>query len=125
VAERRIICDNFKRVNRRSKDNTTKEDKMECIDRKFKISATSLKSGKEYTQANAVVFLAKDELLPDLLDRYYAMCVEHKVDARQLLGVALLKERVVAWQRKNIKKVHLPDVEEGKEEKRVCKDNIV
>jgi len=98
---------------------------MECIDRKFRIAATSLKSGKEYTQANAVIFLAKDALLPDLLDRYYAMCVEHKVDERQLLGIALLKERVVAWQRKNIKKVHLPDVEIGKEEKRVCKDNNV
>jgi len=100
-----------------------KRGKMECIDRKFKTSATSLKSGKEYTQADSVVFLAKDALLPDMLDMYYAMSKAKGVDARQLLGIALLKERVVAWQRKNIKHVHLPDVEEGKEEKRVCKDN--
>lgn len=98
---------------------------MEAIDRKFRIAATSLKSGKEYNQSNAVVFLAKDALLPDLLDKYYELCIQKNVDARQLLGVILLKERVVAWQRKNIKKVHVPDVEEGKEEKRVCKENSI
>lgn len=97
--------------------------KMECIDRKFKTEAVSLKSGKKYTQANSVLFLAKDALLPDLLDVYYAMSKTKGVDERQLLGIALLKERVIAWQRVHVKQVHMPDVEEGKEEKRVCKDN--
>lgn len=99
--------------------------KVEAIDRKFQIAAVSLRSGKKYTQANAVLFLAKDELLPKLLDEYHRLCAEAKVDERQLLGIALLKERVIAYQRSNIKKVHLPDVEPGKEEKRVCKDNKV
>ena len=99
--------------------------KMEAMDRKFKIDAVSLKSGKKYTQGNAVLFLVKDTLLPDLLDKYYELCVAKGVDEKQLLGVALLKERVVTWQRKNINKVHLPDVEPGKEEKRVCKDNNI
>jgi UV DNA damage repair endonuclease len=95
----------------------------EVIDRKFKIDAISLNTGKKYTHNNSVLFLAKDELLPKLLDKYHELCVEAKVDNRQLLGVSLLKERVIAWQRKNIKKVHLPDVSEGKEEKRICKNN--
>lgn len=96
---------------------------MECIDRKFKIAATSLKSGKKYSQANAVLFLTTDALLPELLDKYYDLAYVRGTDDRQLTGIKLLKERVVAWQAVNAKKVHLPDVEEGKEEKRVCKPN--
>ena len=97
---------------------------MECIDRKFKIAATSLRSGKKYSQANSVLFLAKDALLPELLDKYYDLAYAKGADERQLKGIRLLQERVAAWQKVNEKKVHLPDVEEGKEEKRVCKKNF-
>lgn len=96
---------------------------MEVIDRKFKFKAVSNKSGKVYTEKNALVFLLKDALLPDLLDAYIGLCGRAQVDERQLLGMQLLKDRVLAWQRKNQKKVHMPDVEAGKEEKRVCKPN--
>ena len=96
---------------------------MECIDRKYRIAAVSLKSGKKYTQANAVLFLVKDALLPELLDRYYDLAHAKGADDRQLIGITLLKARVIAWQKSNEKKVKLPDVEEGKEEKRVCKEN--
>lgn len=96
---------------------------MEIIDRKFKFSAESLHTGKKYSQKDAVVFLAKDALLPDVLDFYEKKAIEMGTDARQITGIALLKERVLAWQRKNIKKVHLPDVDAGKEEKRVCRPN--
>ena len=100
-----------------------KENKMEVIDRKFKFVAISNKSGKKYTEKNALVFLLKDALLPDLLDVYIGLCVKAEVDERQLLGMQLLKDRVMQWQRANQKKVHKPDVEVGKEEKRVCKAN--
>lgn len=96
---------------------------MEKIDRKFTINAKSIKTGKKYTQSNAVLFLAKDALLVPLLDHYYALCVQHKVDERQVKGVALLRERVSKYQEKHVKKVHLPDIEAGKEEARVCKPN--
>ena len=96
---------------------------MERIDRKFKFVAVSEKSGKKYTQNNAIVFLVKDALLPDLLDKYLELCLKAKVDERQITGVSLLKERVMAWQRANMKKVKLSDVENGKEELRVCKQN--
>jgi hypothetical protein len=97
----------------------------QVVDRKFKFTAISNKSGKKYTQANAVLFLVKDSLLPNLLDEYYELCRNAGVDNRQLKGVQLLKDRVLTWQRMNIKKVSIPGVEEGKEEKRVCKDNNV
>jgi hypothetical protein len=97
---------------------------MERIDRKFKFIAVSEKSGKEYTEKDAMIFLIKDALLPDLLDKYYQLSVEKGVDKRQLEGIRLLKDRVLAWQRANIKQVKLPDIETGKEEKRVCKANI-
>ena len=96
---------------------------MERIDRKFKFVAVSEKSGKKYTQANAIVFLVKDALLPDLLDKYLGLCSKAGVDQRQMTGVLLLKERVLAWQRKHETKVHIPDVQIGKEELRVCKAN--
>ena len=96
---------------------------MEVIDRKFKFVAISNKSGKKYTEKNALVFLLKDALLPDMLDNYMGLCSQRGADERQLLGLRLLKDRVMKWQRANEKKVHLPDVQEGEEEKRVCRKN--
>lgn len=93
------------------------------IDKKFTFVATSIKSGNEYTERNAMIFLLKDALLPDLLDHYINLCVKNKVGTPQIKGIELLKERVLNWQRKHIKKVKLPDVGEGKEEKYICKPN--
>ena len=97
--------------------------KMEKIDRKFKFTAVSEKSGKKYTQNNAVVFLAKDAFLPELLDEYYKICLRNGVDMRQLEGIGLLKVRITKYQNTHEKLVKFPDVEQGKEEKRVCKPN--
>ena len=96
---------------------------MEVIDRKFKFKAVSVKSGKIYTEKNAMVFLLKDALLPDMLDAYTALCIAKGCKGAQSRGLALLKDRVMVWQRANMKKVKLPDVEEGLEEKRICKPN--
>lgn len=97
---------------------------MGPLDRKFKIVAFSVESGKKYTDHNGVLFLAKDKLLPRLLEKYIELCEENKVDERQIKGIELLKERVEIWQEKNLLKVKLPDVKVGKEEKRVCKSNF-
>lgn len=96
---------------------------MEAIDRKFKITAVSKKSGKTYTEKEGILFLVKDALLPDLLDRYIELCVQNNVDERQIKGAQLLKDRVLKYQRLNMQKVKFPDVAEGKEEKKVCKPN--
>jgi len=99
-------------------------DKMaEIVDRKFKFTAISNKSGKKYTEKNAIVFLVKDSLLPNLLDKYIELCSQAQVDERQLKGMQLLKDRVMTWQRSNASKVHKPDVAEGPEERRICKAN--
>jgi hypothetical protein len=95
----------------------------EAIDRKFKFTAVSLNSGKKYTQNNAVVFLAKDALLPALLDKYEQLCIDSNVGSLQIDGVRLLKDRVLYYQRMNQKLVKHPDVGSGKEEKRICKSN--
>jgi hypothetical protein len=95
----------------------------ECIDRKFKFTAISNKSGRKYTEKNALVFLVKDSLLPNMLDKYIELCGQAQVDERQLKGMQLLKDRVMAYQRKYPHKVAKPDVDEGKEEKRVCRAN--
>lgn len=102
---------------------TVRRDKMEVIDRKFKFKALSVKSGKVYTEKNAMVFLIKDALLPDLLDKYMELCSAKGADERQMRGLTLLKDRILKWQRANEKKVHLPDVDVGKEERRICKPN--
>jgi hypothetical protein len=96
---------------------------MEKIDRKFSFVATSIKSGKNYTHRDAIVFLAKDALLPDLLDKYVELCAQKGAGEQQIKGAQLLKDRVLKYQRINMQKVKLPDVEEGKEEKKVCKRN--
>lgn len=95
----------------------------EVIDRKFKFKAVSNKSGKVYTERDGVLFLVKDKLLPRLLGKYKELCAQEGADERQILGLDLLIDRVMKWQRKNEKKVHMPDVEPGKEEKRICKPN--
>lgn len=96
---------------------------MEVVDRKFKIIAVSIKSEKKYTEKNALLFLLKDALLPDMLDHYFYLLSERHADERQLEGIRLLKDRVLRWQRANPKKVKLPDIERGEEERRVCKAN--
>jgi hypothetical protein len=96
---------------------------MEAIDRKYRFKAVSLASKREHTHADAVLFLAKDQLLPALLEKYIELCRDNGVADSQIKGVTLLKERVLTFQRRNINKVQLPDVGDGKEEKRVCKPN--
>ena len=96
---------------------------MECIDRKYRFKAVSVASGKQHTQSDAVLFLAKDKLLPALLDKYIELCRDNGVGDTQIKGVELLMDRVLTYQLRNINKVRLPDVGDGKEEKRVCKAN--
>lgn len=96
---------------------------MEAIDRKYRFKAVSVVSGRIHTQVDAVLFLAKDALLPALLEKYMELCRDNGVGDSQIKGVALLKDRVMTYQRRNINKVRVPDVGDGKEEKRVCKPN--
>lgn len=95
----------------------------EVIDRKFKFKAVSIHSGKQFTEKNAIVFLAKDALVPALLKYYEQLCRTQECDERQIKAVELLRERVEKYQAMYPRKVSFPDVAEGEEEKRVCKPN--
>lgn len=102
---------------------------MEAIDRKFFFQAWPTKEAigrrveATYTEANAVVFLAKDVLLVPLLEYYLRLCGQYHVDDAQTKGVRLLIGRVETWQKANLDKLKLPDVDPGPEADRVCAPN--
>lgn len=79
------------------------------IDRKFKIQATATRSGKHYTEENAVLFLAKDRAFALTLPDYVRHCKEVGAAPEQVRAAELLTERVLAFQAANETKV--PDVD--------------
>ena len=79
------------------------------IDRKFKIHATAHRSGKTYTEENAVLFLAKDRAFALTLPDYVRHCKELGAAPEQVRAAELLAERVAEFQRTNETKV--PDVD--------------
>lgn len=79
------------------------------IDRKFKISATANRSGKHYTEQNAVLFLAKDRAFALTLPDYIRHCREVGAAPEQIQAAELLLERVLKFQSENETKV--PDVD--------------
>ena len=62
---------------------------MEAVDRKFKILAVCTEHGHVYTEANSVVFCAKDATLPAVLRFARDQCQRMGADARQLTGYQL------------------------------------
>ena len=79
------------------------------LDRKFTISATAIKSGKHYTEENAVLFLAKDRAFALTLPDYVRHCKELGAAPEQVRAAELLLERVVQFQLTHETKV--PDVD--------------
>lgn len=86
---------------------------MEPVERKFTFVATSLEHGRQHTEADAMVFLAKDRALPNTLRFYRQECIRLGAAPRQLDGIELLIERVECWQRENPDQLKVPDVDEG------------
>lgn len=84
---------------------------MEPIDRKFTIRAMCREHAHAHTEADSVLFLAKDRALPATLRFYHEECVRLGVDERQLEGVRLLIERVERFQTEHTEIVKLPDVD--------------
>lgn len=96
---------------------------MEKIDRKFSILARSREHGNQHTEDDAVLFLAKDKALPETLRFYREECERIGADARQLLGIALLCERVETYQRLHPERLKVPDVDESPEGDRIVRPN--
>lgn len=85
------------------------------IDRKFRINAISEKSGKVYSEKEAMLFLAKDKALPNTLRFYMAECERIGADPGQIESVRLMIERVEKYQRENPELAKIPDVDPAKE----------
>ncbi len=81
------------------------------IDRKFKINATSISSGKSYDETTAVLFLARDKGFLKTLPHYLAACIEVGADEHQIRAVELMTERVAAYQRDHPGEAKVPDVD--------------
>ncbi len=85
------------------------------IDRKFQILATSRKSGKTYTDNEAVLFLAKDKAFLRTLPDYKRHCIELGADEAQLHCIDLLTARVITYQETHPDEVKVPDVDANQE----------
>lgn len=84
---------------------------MENIDRKFKIIAHCKAHQHRYTEANAVLFVAKDKAFLAVLPEYRRICQELGAKEDQLKGIDLLIERVKRFQAENPDKIKVPDVD--------------
>lgn len=95
---------------------------MEDLDRKFIFTATKTKDGVTVTQKEAIIFLAKDNLLIPTLTYYKELCIRSGASDEQVVGVDLLINRVLTWRNCNQDKLKYPDI--GDEEAEyVCKPN--
>lgn len=83
----------------------------EPIDRKFTFTAACCEHGHEHSHFDAMIFLAKDKLLPDTLRYYQNRCQEEGASAEQLQGIGLLIERVQLWQAAHPDRIKIADVD--------------
>jgi hypothetical protein len=88
---------------------------MEPVERKYSFTARCLEHAGVHlhTEADAVVFLAKDRALPDTLRCYATIARSLGAEPRQLEGIRLLIARVERWQAEHPEMLKVADVEPG------------
>lgn len=86
------------------------------IDRKYRIAAVNPVSGAAHSEADSVLFLAKDKALPNTLRAYFAECTALGAHSEHLESISLLIERVELYQKHIEAKV--PDTNRPAEIKR-------
>jgi hypothetical protein len=96
---------------------------MERIDRKFTITATCTEHDHTFTEIDSVLFLAKDKALPATLQFYRAECERIGAGLYQLMGIDLLIQRVLRFQRERPDLVKVPDVDDTKEGRAIILPN--
>lgn len=96
---------------------------MEDLDRKFTFVATKVKDCTNVTQEEAIIFLAKDNLVLPMLKYYLNMCLRNPVSDAQIKGVKLLIGRVEKWRHEHPSECKFPDIAEGVEDNFVNADN--
>jgi hypothetical protein len=87
----------------------------EPIERKFRFLAVNPAKGTIYTEMDGMVFLAKDQFLPEVLSYYEDLCARRGAGKDQVEGVRLLRKRVVRWQQEHPELLKTPDVDPGRE----------
>jgi hypothetical protein len=90
--------------------------KGEVLDRKFSFIATNRANGKSFTEADGVLLLAKDDLVPATLEFYLSLVRREKgVQCIEAQGLVQLIERVAKWRETNADLCKLPDITGEKE----------
>jgi hypothetical protein len=85
----------------------------ENVERKFRLLAVSTEHGRVHTEADAVLFLAKDRAFLPTLRFYFSECEKIGAGAKQLTAVNLLIERVMRWQLDHPEAMKVPDVDDS------------
>jgi len=78
---------------------------MPVVDRKYKIKAINPSSLNTHTEADSILFLAKDLALPATLQFYHDECERLGADISHLTSIKLLRERVLQYQKNNETKI--------------------
>ena len=85
----------------------------EPIERKYKFIAIGQEHGSIHDENDAFVFLAKDKAAPATLKFYWEECQRLGSAPRQLVAIALLRERVERYQAEHPDQVKVAEVDEG------------
>jgi len=94
------------------------------LDRKFKFLAVNPSNGKIFTENEGVVFLAKDDLFPPVLLRYYHLVCDAKgKESDEAKSVWLMLDRVLAWRGDHQDQLKLPDITGEEERQRLLMPN--
>lgn len=96
---------------------------MEDLDRKFEFVAMHTTKGKAFTHREGVVFLAQDNCFLPTLKFYKEECKRQGVGEVQIKGIDLLIGRIGQWREMHLDKLKRPDIDEGPEERLVCRPN--
>ena len=72
---------------------------MDIIDRKFKFVAVNPCNNKYHTQEDAIVFCAKDEAVPYMLQAYKEECKRLGANSEHIESIRLLANRVMQYQK--------------------------
>ena len=83
--------------------------RLNVIDRKFKILAVNPVNKNIYTEADSILFCAKDRALPAALLSYRDECIKIGASSDHLNSIMLMRDRVIQYQNTIEKKV--PDTE--------------
>jgi hypothetical protein len=86
---------------------------VQKLDRKFHGVVVKDKDGTIVPPDQYIVFLAKDNAVPKMLDTYYDECERLGAELPQLNAVADLLNRVAEWRRTHKDECKVPDVHPG------------